>query len=201
LRERAAVTVAVGRLDPLVLCGVATLLTEEPSVRLLATGLDAPQLERVVRSERPNVVVVDDRVENSLLVRLQARATAVLVLAQTEHRVLSWTTLAATGVTLVSGSVSAEEFTSAVRLAARAPRTPRVGSRPLAPPDLASRLKLLSPREREVLMLIAKGRATREIAAELHIAVETVRSHTASIRRKFGVKSLLTLALGMAVTG
>jgi DNA-binding CsgD family transcriptional regulator len=62
-------------------------------------------------------------------------------------------------------------------------------------------LKLLSPREREVLMLIAKGRATREIAAELHIAVETVRSHTASIRRKFGVKSLLTLALGMAVTG
>jgi len=47
----------------------------------------------------------------------------------------------------------------------------------------------LTPREREVLQALAPGRSDREIADELHIAVETVRTHMVNIYRKLGVDS------------
>jgi DNA-binding NarL/FixJ family response regulator len=45
-----------------------------------------------------------------------------------------------------------------------------------------------SPREREVLLEPARGRSNREISAELHIAVETVKTHAAEILRKLGLR-------------
>jgi DNA-binding NarL/FixJ family response regulator len=52
-------------------------------------------------------------------------------------------------------------------------------------PDLDS----LSPREREVLRLIARGYAYKEIAADLHIAPKTVESHVSSVLRKLQLSS------------
>jgi DNA-binding NarL/FixJ family response regulator len=47
--------------------------------------------------------------------------------------------------------------------------------------------ELLSPREREVLQLVAEGRLNKQVAAELGIAVRTVEAHRASIMRKLGL--------------
>jgi DNA-binding NarL/FixJ family response regulator len=51
----------------------------------------------------------------------------------------------------------------------------------------------LSPREREVLQLIAEGRANREIAAELHISVKTVETHKASLKSKLDLATTADL--------
>jgi DNA-binding NarL/FixJ family response regulator len=58
--------------------------------------------------------------------------------------------------------------------------TAQAGSRPAVDPELDQ----LTPREREVLRLIARGYTYREIARELYISVKTVESHVSSVLRK-----------------
>ncbi len=52
----------------------------------------------------------------------------------------------------------------------------------------------LSPRERQVLQLIAEGRQTRDIASMLGVSVKTAESHRANIRRKLGIRQTDGLA-------
>jgi len=59
----------------------------------------------------------------------------------------------------------------------------------------AEALPRLSPREREVLALLAAGRPATRIASELELSVHTVRDHLKSIRSKLGVQSQLDAVL------
>ena len=52
---------------------------------------------------------------------------------------------------------------------------------------------VLSAREREVLQLLAEGRATKEVAAELHLSVKTVESHRKQIMDKLEIRSIAEL--------
>jgi len=63
---------------------------------------------------------------------------------------------------------------------------------------LASRLALLTPREREVMDRILAGKYNKVIADELHIAMRTVEVHRARIFEKMGVKSAVELAQALA---
>lgn len=56
--------------------------------------------------------------------------------------------------------------------------------------SVQTKVNSLTPREYEVLRLILKGNLNKQIAAELNIAVHTVKLHRASITRKLGVKSV-----------
>ncbi len=60
--------------------------------------------------------------------------------------------------------------------------------------DDASRERL-TPRQREVLALLAEGRSTREIAVELGIAEETARNHIRHLLRRLGARSRLSAVL------
>lgn len=54
-------------------------------------------------------------------------------------------------------------------------------------------LRALTEREREVLILLARGSSTKEIAASLDIGVRTVETHRANLMRKLGVRSVALL--------
>jgi len=56
-------------------------------------------------------------------------------------------------------------------------------------------LSLLTPREREVLQLIAQGMSNAEIAAALFISVHTVKNHVSNIYRKLGDNDRTRVAL------
>lgn len=62
------------------------------------------------------------------------------------------------------------------------------GSTPVVPD-----LRVLTDREREVLILLARGLATKEIAAALDIGIRTVETHRANVMRKLGVRSVALL--------
>ena len=51
----------------------------------------------------------------------------------------------------------------------------------------------LSPREREVLQLIAEGKATKQIATHLHVSVKTAETHRRNIMEKLGVDGVAEL--------
>ena len=63
-----------------------------------------------------------------------------------------------------------------------------------APPETDPELEQLTPREREVLRLIARGYAYKEVARDLEISVKTVESHVSSVLRKLQLSSRHQLA-------
>jgi DNA-binding NarL/FixJ family response regulator len=59
------------------------------------------------------------------------------------------------------------------------------------------KIKLLSPREHDVIALLAKGLSYQDIAIELHISHETVKKHVNNIYRKLNVNSKIQALLKM----
>jgi DNA-binding NarL/FixJ family response regulator len=72
---------------------------------------------------------------------------------------------------------------------APAPDTGRAGTRPL------------TPRERDVALLVARGRTNAEIAADLFLTAGTVKNHLAEIQRKLGVRNRVGIAVWAWDTG
>ncbi|MGH3301690.1 MAG: response regulator transcription factor [Streptosporangiaceae bacterium] len=58
-----------------------------------------------------------------------------------------------------------------------------------------TRLEPLSPREREVLQLIARGHSNRQISRDLEIGEQTVKTHTRSIRTKLSLQDRVQVAI------
>jgi len=74
----------------------------------------------------------------------------------------------------------------------------QVGIHNTIPGGQAAGAEALSPRQREVLQLIAEGRSTREIAERLHLSVKTVETHRAQLMQRleiFNVAGLTRHAL------
>jgi DNA-binding NarL/FixJ family response regulator len=59
--------------------------------------------------------------------------------------------------------------------------------------SLRAPLRTLSPRQRQVMQLLATGCSTREIALELHISVKTVETHRAQVQRRLHIRDLAGL--------
>ena len=72
--------------------------------------------------------------------------------------------------------------------AERQPPAEEVTAGPESPPDGAAGLARLSPRERELVTLVAQGRTDAQIAAQLYITVRTVSSHLDRVRDKTGCR-------------
>jgi DNA-binding NarL/FixJ family response regulator len=184
------VTVAVGRLDPLVLLGLIATLCGDPCVRILAADLTAASLERAVAQQAPRVVILNEAVEHSLLGRLTSREPpiGVVVLAHDPTRAYGMQVLGV-GATCVAQNASSAEILAAVRLAAQGERRFLSADGHRVEPRYPSNARLLTPREREVLRHRSRGASYAQIALAMGISVETVKKHAAGIRRKLGVHS------------
>ncbi|MDQ1480544.1 MAG: hypothetical protein QOI44_1405, partial [Actinomycetota bacterium] len=102
----------------------------------------------------------------------------------------------------VTKTIGPDELVEAVRAVAAgdAVFSPRLAGFVLdafagaAPPSTDPELEQLTPREREVLRLIARGYAYKEVARDLEISVKTVESHVSSVLRKLQLSSRHQLA-------
>jgi DNA-binding CsgD family transcriptional regulator len=59
----------------------------------------------------------------------------------------------------------------------------------------ASRQHVLTPREREVIQLVAEGKTTKEVAAALSLSVKTAETHRTNLMRKLDLHSVAALTL------
>ncbi len=175
------------------------MFTAAPGFEVLGEAADGVDALAVVGELDPDVVLMDLRMPGgggvaaiAELTRRGARSKVlVLTTYDTDSDTLPAIEAGATGYLLKDAP--REELFAAVRAAAdgRSVLSPAVASRlmtrvrtPAADPAESA----LSAREREVLVLVARGTTNREIAAELFISEATVKTHLTHVFAKLGAK-------------
>jgi serine/threonine-protein kinase len=204
---------AVSMSARIVLADDAVLLREALAAALAAGGFvvvgqagDAPGLLAVVERERPDVAVVDVRMppshtteglEAAMTIRERFPGTAILVLSQyveTRYAIdLLRDDPTGVGYLLKDRVTRVSELAEAVRRVASGGSVidPDVVSRLLGRPRGHSPLDELTPREREVLALMAEGRSNQAIAESSGVEVKTVEGHVRAIFWKLGLEPTL----------
>jgi DNA-binding NarL/FixJ family response regulator len=182
--------------------GLATLLAEEGfEARCAASGMDAVALSR---SFEPDVVVMDmnmpdmSGIEATRTLLRERPQTAVLMLTVVadDERVLDAVRAGASGYLLKDASLA--EIVAGVRSAAAGHTAiaPRVAAALVASVRRASGqsppqtpVPVLTPREREVLRLVAMGWDNAEIGRRLDLRPNTVKQHVSRLLQKLGVEN------------
>jgi DNA-binding NarL/FixJ family response regulator len=188
----------------LVLSGLRALLDLDDDLEVVATCADGSEVVPAVRVHAPDVVVMDVRMKQvsgpdaTRLLQAEPDPPPVLVLTTFDDDEVVAAALSAGAAGFVLKEAPGEDILRAVREVAggRSWLDPAVTGRVLrhlrtdALPRSAAggRLDELTPRELEVLRLLAGGTTNPEIAAQLHISETTVKSHLGSIFTKLDLR-------------
>lgn len=194
--------------EPLVSAGIAMLLNAQPGMRAVGTPTTADAAVAAVRERHPDVVLMDVRmpgIDGLEATRLVLEADAdvrVIVLTTFGSGDAVHTALRAGASAYLTKDVRPAELIATIRrvldddapltvasvasIAARHGTAPFLGLEALAP---------LSPREREVYVLCARGMSNAEIAEAAFLAEATVKSHVGAILAKLGLRSRVQLVI------
>jgi DNA-binding NarL/FixJ family response regulator len=226
-----AISVVVADDHEVVRAGFAALLDTQPDFTVLGTAADGADAISVSRSLRPDVVLMDIRMPGTdgieatrqLMAGPAGAPPKVLILTTFDLDEYVFDALRAGASGFLLKDVTAERLFEAVRVVAAgeallAPAVTRrlisefARLRPQAvagPAGAAGRpgaLAALTPRETEVLCLVAEGLSNTEIAGRLVVTEETVKTHVSRILSKLGLRDrtqavVLAYETGLVVPG
>jgi len=193
---------------PVVREGLRSFLASRPGLDVVGEAADADGLVAAAEELQPDVVLVDLMMPGGgieAIHRLQSLDAPPRALVLTsfagDDQVIPALRAGAAGYLLKD--VDPVDLEAAIRTvhAGGALLDPSVAARvidevraPTGPPD-DDRLGRLTPREREVLAALARGRSNREIAAELFVSEKTVKTHVSSVLSKLRVNDRTQAAL------
>ncbi|WP_028045587.1 response regulator transcription factor [Cellulomonas sp. URHE0023] len=209
-------TVVVADDQPVVLQGFAAIIGAAPDLSVVGSAADGRALLSLVATTKPDVAVVDirmpvlDGIAATERISAEHPGTRVLILTTFDLDEYVYDALRAGASGFLLKDVTADRLVEAVRLVAD-------GSMLLGPTvtrrlveDFAARTPArtpvngigdLTPREREVLLAVARGLSNGEIAAELWIAEPTVKSHVSEALRKLGCRDRVQLVIAAYESG
>jgi len=184
--------------DPLVRMGLKAIVGSEPGWDVVGEAGDGAEAIAVVEQTRPDVVLMDvrmpgmDGLEATRHIVAEFPESKVLVLTTFEVDEYVFEAMRSGASGFVLKRVPPPELIEAVRVVAAGeslifPASTRGVIEKFAATTGAD-LPDLTEREQDVLRLLARGRSNTEIAADLFVSVETVKSHVASILLKLGVR-------------
>jgi len=176
--------------------GLKLVLDNEPGFEVVAEASDVEGARRYVRGHRPAVLVLDlnmpggSSLEAIPAIREESPQTQIVVLTMQAEPAFARQALSTGALAYVLKEAADDELVEAVRRAAAGQTylNPTLGARvakepPPGPPDD------LSPREVDVLRLIALGHTNAEIAEQLFLSVRTVETHRSHIQQKLRLSS------------
>lgn len=186
----------------LVRTGITTLLQSDHEIAVVGEAKDGREALASMQGTTPDVVLMDlsmpqmDGVEATRAVMASHPATRVLVLTSFSDRERVKEVLAAGAIGYVLKDSEPADLIAAVHAAARGhvPIDPRVAGA-LLPATGATQAVGLSPRETEVLRLVAQGLANKQVARALGITERTVKAHLGRVFREIGVLDRTSAAL------
>jgi DNA-binding NarL/FixJ family response regulator len=189
--------------------GLSALLTNRPDWQVVGEAQNGREAVSLAVKLKPNVAVLDlsmpelNGLEATRQIRKEVPETEVLVFSMYESEQFVRDLLAAGARGYVLKSDVTTQLLIAVETVAR--------HKPFFTSEVAERvlegfLKLgelsagdgsatgiLTPREREIVQLLAEARSNKEVSTILGISVKTVETHRASVMRKLGISSIVDL--------
>ncbi len=188
--------------------GLRSLLDGEPDLEVVGEAANAAEALRQVHALRPDVVVMDVRlpdksgIEACRLIRQRHPRTQVVILTSYINKDLVTQALRAGAAGYVLKNVKTEDLLETIR-AAQSGRTvldsqaaqqiiERLHRQEMEAEDPA--FKRLSPREAQVMALVARGLSNREIGRILSLSEGTIRNYVSSIMEKMGFRNRIEIA-------
>ncbi len=218
------ITVELADDQALVRAGFHALLDAEPDISVVAEAVDGESAVALAREHRPEVVLMDIRMPRVDGLQATAEITSDPVLGQTRVVVLTtfeldeyvFGALRAGASGFLLKDIEPDDLVAAVRVVAAgeallAPRLTRrlieafvagsvVGADgPIGP--TSRELAKLTPREREVLALVGRGKSNAEIAERLVLSPLTAKTHVARLFSKLGARDRAQLVVAAYESG
>jgi DNA-binding NarL/FixJ family response regulator len=189
--------------------GLCSLLKSHPGWEVCAEASDGREAVEKVNQIKPDVVILDIGMPNlnGLAATRQIvhndERQRVIILTVTDSEQVIREVLAAGARGFVLKSDAARDLITAVEAIEknRTFFTSRVGQIVLTgylkngQPQAEPTLPTLTPREREVVQLLAEGKSTKEVASVLNLSTKTAETHRSNIMRKLGIHSVSELVL------
>jgi len=192
----------------LVRAGMRALLSELPGIEVVAETGDGREALRLVRVHKPDIALLDISMPGlnglevaSRIVHDHARTRVIMVSMHGDDESVRRALVAGAAGYLLKNS-DREELELALRAVARGDTwlSPALTKRVVAaytqgaaPPSAAGPFTVLTPRQREVLQLVAEGHSNKEIASRLNVALKTVETHRTELMERLGIHGVASL--------
>ncbi|MFJ8432779.1 response regulator [Kitasatospora sp. NPDC094019] len=203
------IRVVVADDQELVRAGFGMILDAQPDIEVVAEAADGAEAVEAVRVHAPDVLLLDvrmpvmDGLEAARRVCADYPGTKVIMLTTFDIDDYVFDALYAGASGFLLKDVRRDDLAHGVRMVASgeallapsvtrrligefAARRPGSGERPARPPSRL--LEQLTARERETLVLLARGLSNAEIAAELVVSEHTVKTHVSNVLAKLGLR-------------
>jgi len=187
----------------LVRAGIGQFLANHPDVAVVGSAADGEEAVRRSIELSPDVVLMDlvmpgmDGVEATRRISQELPGTRVLVLTSFSDRERIIDAIDAGAVGYLLKDSEPEELLKGIRAAARGESalSPKAAQAIIAARRERQQTRELSPRETEVLILLTRGMANKQIAQRLGISEKTVKAHLISVFQRIGVADRTQAAL------
>ena len=187
--------------------GLRSLLEKEKGMQVVAEADNGRAAVEMTRELRPDVVVMDitmpelNGVEATRMIVGEDLGTRVIALSMHSGRKFMSEVLKAGASGYLLKECAVSELVQAIRCVTggKAYLSPKITDAVVddyvryVPAGKGRAYDSLTPREREVLQLVAEGNTTKEIAASLHVSVKTVEAHRAQIMEKLAIHTVAGL--------
>jgi DNA-binding NarL/FixJ family response regulator len=206
-REMSTIRVLLADDHKIIRDGLKTLIEKEVGMEVIAEAENGRKTVRLAQKLRPNVVIMDvsmpdmNGIDATRKIIEETPGVRVIGLSMHSDRryVLGMLEAGACGYLLKDCAF--EELATAIRNVARgdtylSPRIAEVvvkGYLDKTPGPSRGSGSVLTPREREVLQLLAEGMAAKEIASHLNVSVKTVETHRRNMMEKLNMRGIAEL--------
>jgi DNA-binding NarL/FixJ family response regulator len=189
----------------LVRAGIRALLEQQPDMEVVAEASNGREALELVRQHQPNIVLMDlampelSGVEAIRQLAKEFPETPCIILSMYSDEEHVWQALqaGAAGYLVKGGALVELELALRSVLAGHSYLSPGV-SKPIISEYLQrtgseDAIKSLTPRQREILQMIAEGKSNKQIALILNVSVKTVASHRSRLTKRLDAKDIAAL--------
>ena len=208
-------TIVVVDDQELVRTGLRTILGSEPNLAVVAEAADGRAAIEIVHRHRPDVVLMDiqmpglDGIEATRRIIAAVPGTRVVMLTSFDRSQLVYDALVAGASGFLLKDLPSEQLIAGVKAVARGEEllAPSITRRLIEDFTRGGRTRppvgydQLTEREQEVLVLVARGRSNAEIARELVVSVQTVKTHVARVLAKLSLRDRVQVVVAAYESG